>query len=184
MDDIKFNKDFLNLEDKKAYDQLVNTKLPDISLLNQDGNLLKLKRTDTFRLVIYYYSLTGQPEQKLPKNWNNIPGANGCSLLNCNFRDNYESFIECNAIPIGVSTQSVDYIKEMTRRLMIPYDILSDINLLFVKKLNLPTFTINNQIYFKKFTMIVEKGMIKKVFYPVFSSNKHINEILAWLKKT
>ena len=52
--------------------------------------------------------------KKLPENWNKIPGANGCTLENCSFRDNYEKFIELNSIPIGISTQTVEDIYEMT----------------------------------------------------------------------
>ena len=37
--------------------------LPDISLPNKDGILLKLNRNDTFRLVIFFYSLTGNPKK-------------------------------------------------------------------------------------------------------------------------
>ena len=182
MNDSKLIDDLPKLKDDGACDHLKNMKLPNISLPNQDGNLLKLKRLDTFRIVIFFYSLTGHPQKKLPKNWNTIPGAAGCTLETCSFRDNYENLIQLNSIPIGISTQSVDHINEMTTRLMINYDILSDINLIFSKNLNLPTFSINNQIFIKRLTIIVEKNIIKKVFYPIFLPNKHINEVLKWLK--
>jgi len=29
----------------------------------------------------------------------------------------------------------------------------------------------------------VEKNIVKKVFYPIFPPNKHINEVLLWLKE-
>ena len=90
-----------------ACDHLSNTKIPNISLPNQNGNLLKLHRSDTFRLIIYCYPMTGRPDRSLPKNWNNIPGARGCTPQNCSFRDNYDQLIVKNAIPIGISTQSV-----------------------------------------------------------------------------
>ena len=176
-------KDQLNPESKSVIDSLLNTQLPTISLPNQDGNYLKLNRTDTFRLVIYFYSLTGNPNKKLPKNWHQIPGANGCTLENCSFRDNYEKLIELNAIPIGISTQSIDVIKEMTLRLGIQFDILSDAELLCVNKLSIPTFLVEDKTYFKKMTIIVEKNTIKKVFYPVVSVNKHISNVLEWLRQ-
>jgi len=43
--------------DGKA-DHLLNKFLPDISLKNQEGNLLKIKRSDTFRLILYFYPMT------------------------------------------------------------------------------------------------------------------------------
>jgi len=111
--------------DGKA-DHLLNKFLPDISLKNQQGNLLKIKRSDTFRLILYFYPMTGNPNQSLPKNWNQTPGAIGCTVQTCSFRDNYEELIKLNALPIGISTQTIDYIREMTDRLVIPFDVLSD----------------------------------------------------------
>ena len=70
----------------------------------------------------------------------------------------------------------------MTTRLGIQYDVLSDSSLLLTKQLSLPTFSIENKIFVKKITIIVEKNIIKKVFYPIFSINKHIDDIIKWLK--
>ena len=168
--------------DGKA-DHLLNKFLPDISLKNQQGNLLKIKRSDTFRLILYFYPMTGNPNESLPKNWNQTPGAIGCTVETCSFRDNYEELIKLNALPIGISTQTIDYIKEMTDRLAIPYDVLSDSENILLNSLKMPYFEIENKIYFKRSTLIVEKNIVKKVFYPIFPPNKHINEVLQWLKE-
>jgi peroxiredoxin len=40
---------------------LKNKNFPNISLPNQDGNLLNLNRLDTFRMVLYFYPMTGRP---------------------------------------------------------------------------------------------------------------------------
>tara|TARA_B100000676_G_scaffold263692_1_gene275578 strand:+ start:213 stop:767 length:555 start_codon:yes stop_codon:yes gene_type:complete len=183
MDVTKSLKDQQIPENHGSYDHLLDKLLPNISLPNQAGNLLKLNRSDTFRKIIYFYSLTGHPDKKLPENWNKISGAKGCTLENCTFRNNYEKFIQLNSIPIGISTQTVEDINEMTSRLQIQYDVLSDSDLKCVSELKLPTFSINNRIFIKKITIIVEKNIIRKVFFPILSINKHINEILIWLKK-
>ena len=70
----------------------------------------------------------------------------------------------------------------MTERLSVPYDILSDIDEKFINNLNLPTFTILEKNYIKRLTMIIERSIIKKVFYPIASPKKHIIEVLEWLK--
>ena len=183
MDDTKLIKDQLLHDNININDILHNTSLPSISLPNQDGIFLKINRIETFRLVIFFYSMTGHPNKKLPHNWNNIPGAKGCTLENSIFRDNYNNLIELNALPIGVSTQSVEDIKEMTQRLRIQFDILSDFDLILAKELSLPLFSINEKYFIKRLTMIVEKNTIKKIFYPVVSINKHIDDILLWLKE-
>jgi peroxiredoxin len=164
-----------------ACDHLMNLTIPDIALPTQDDNLLKLNRSDTFRLVLFCYPMTGHPERPLPKNWNSIPGARGCTLQNCSFRDNYDNLIKANALPIGVSTQSIEDIKEMTTRLKIPYDVVSDQGLFFSSALKLPTFSIGKNKFLKRITLIIEKSIIKKVFYPIFPPQKHIDDVLDWL---
>ena len=94
MDDTNFLKKQQLPQNNSSCKHLQGKLLPNISLPNQHGNLLQLNRSDTFRLVIYFYSLTGHPNKKLPEKWNSIPGAKGCTLENSYFRDNYEKFIE------------------------------------------------------------------------------------------
>ena len=170
------------VQEEGACDHLLKSIIPYISLPNQDGNLLKLNRSDTFRLVIFCFPMTGHPDRPLPKNWNSISGASGCTVQVCSFRDNYDNLIKNNCIPIGISTQPIKDIKEMTKRLHIPYDILSDQNLNLISKIKLPTFSINNKIFLKRVTLIIEKSVIKKVFYPVLPVGKNIYNVLDWLK--
>ena len=170
------------IDDGKC-NHLINKTIPDISLPNQDGNLLRLNRSDTFRLIIYCYPMTGHPDKLLPKNWDSIPGARGCTPQTCSFRDSYDDFIKLNSIPIGLSTQSTEDIKEMTIRLLIPYDVVSDEEMAFIKLMKLPTFKINNKIYIKRLTMIIEKSIIKHIFYPIFPPDLHVKEVIKWLEK-
>ncbi len=170
-------------ETRAINDKLLDKIMPSISLPNQADNLLQLNREETFRLVFYFYSMTGHPKKKLPDGWANIPGAEGCTLENCIFRDNYENLIELNALPIGISTQTVDEIKDMTDRLRIQHDVLSDSNLICVNQLTLPTFSIGDKKYIKRISIIVEKNIIRKVFYPIVSIHKHIHEVIKWLRK-
>ena len=179
----KFSKELPIPQDDGACKHLENFNIPPLSLHNQDGIMLKLNRLDTFRIVLYCYPMTGSPDRPLPDNWNLIPGARGCTPENCSIRDNYDKILTLNAIPIGISTQSVIDIKEMVTRLKIGHDILSDINLEFAKKLNLPTFKINDKVFLKRITLIIEKSIIKKFFYPIFSPDKHIYEVIEWLKR-
>ena len=179
---IKLPDDLPIPEDDGACNHLTNFIIPPISLPNQDGILLKLNRLDTFRIVLYCYPMTGRPDRPLPNNWDSIPGARGCTSQTCNFRDNYDKIISLNAIPIGVSTQPVDDLKEMVARLGVTFDVVSDINLAFAKKLNLPTFVIDEKVFLKRTTLIIEKSVIKKFFYPIFFPNKHVKEVIKWLK--
>tara|TARA_Y100000590_G_C15360278_1_gene878660 strand:- start:244 stop:798 length:555 start_codon:yes stop_codon:yes gene_type:complete len=171
-------------KDDGACDDLVDKRIPDISLLNQDEKMLKLNRSsDTFRIVLYCFPMTGHPEKTLPSNWNNIPGARGCTPQTCSFRDNYDEIMKFNALPIGMSTQSTAELKEMSLRLKIPYDLVSDQDLKFSKTMKLPIFTINNKEYIKRLTLIIERSIIKYVFYPIFPPDQHVFDVIKWLKK-
>ena len=148
-------------ENESKIKHLYNKTFPDISLPNQEENLLRLYRFDTFRMILYFFPMTGRPDRQLPENWNNIPGAKGCTIETCLFRDN----------------------KEMTARLKVPYDVLSDEKLELQNKLNLPFFLINKKKYLKRITIIIEKNIIKKVFYPIYEIDKHLEEVIRWLQK-
>ena len=181
MNSVSFSDNLSMWKQDGACDHLLNSKIPDISLPTQDNNLLKLNRSDTFRLVIFCYPMTGHPERPLPDNWETIPGAKGCTSQNCSFRDNYDNLVNANSLPIGVSSQSINDIKEMTVRLKIPYDVVSDKELLFAKSMKLPIFSIGKNNFLKRITVIAEKSVIKKVFYPIYSPQNHIDEVLGWL---
>ena len=71
----------------------------------------------------------------------------------------------------------------MSERLKINFDILSDSNLKCSNKLSLSTFSVSGKTYIRRSTIIVEKNIVKKIFYPILSIEKHIKEIIEWLKK-
>ena len=158
MDYNKFPKNLQMLNDDGASDHLYGGEIPNISLQNQDGNLLKLKRLDTFRLVIYFFPMTGSPQKKLPANWSEIPGASGCTSQNISFRDNYEKLVELNAIPIGISTQIVDDLKEMVTRLKIKHDVLIKF---FIKKAHIVIQKKNKYLFTK--TIFLKNSSYKKI---------------------
>lgn len=37
--------------------------------------------------------MTGKPDRPLPDIWSKIPGAKGCAIQTCSFRDNYDALI-------------------------------------------------------------------------------------------
>ena len=96
MDLTKLPDDLPIPEEDGACNHLTNFTIPPISLPNQDGNLLRLNRLDTFRIVLYCYPMTGRPDRPLPPNWDSIPGARGCTPQTCNFRDNYDEIVSLN----------------------------------------------------------------------------------------
>ena len=71
----------------------------------------------------------------------------------------------------------------MTERLGITHDFLSDADLKLTRALSLPSFQIKKQVFIKRLTLIVENTKIEKCFYPIFPPDKHVFEVLNWLKK-
>jgi peroxiredoxin len=47
----------------------------------------------------------------------------------------------------------------------------------------MPTFLVDSKIFIRRITLIIEKKIIKKVFYPINDIHKHIEEVLRWLKE-
>jgi len=55
-------------------------------------------------------------------------------------------------------------------------------NLILTNALNLPRFTVDSKVFIKRHALFVERGEIKKVFYPVFPSHKNAEEVLSWIE--
>jgi peroxiredoxin len=111
-----------------------------------------------------------------------IPGARGCTPQSCGFRDHFAELTRLGvAYVFGLSTQDTDYQREAAERLHLPFALLSDVNLALARAIKLPTFTVTNMILLKRMTLVVDDGMITKVFYPVFPPDQNADEVIAWL---
>ena len=168
-------------QDDGACDHLIGMQLPSLALASTRGrmvDLAKLKGTT----VVYIYPRTGRPDRELPTGWNAIPGARGCTPQSCAFRDHYQELKQLGVSELfGLSTQDTAYQQEAVERLHLPFEILSDETLEFLKALRLPTFEVDGMKLIKRITLIMRDGKIEKVFYPVFPSDKNAGEVMRWL---
>jgi peroxiredoxin len=133
------------------------------------------------RTVVYCYPRTGKPGQDLPRGWDEIPGARGCTPQSCSFRDHHAELRALGARVFGLSTQSTGYQREAAERLHLPFELLSDEGLAFAKGLDLPTFEVEGMTLIKRLTLIIDNGRIENVFYPVFPPGENAEEVVAWL---
>lgn len=168
-------------EDDGACDHLLNETIPNISLIATNGQAINLQDLKG-RLVIYCYPMTKQPDKNLPDGWAEIPGAMGCTPQSCSFRDHYSELKALNTTVYGLSTQTTAYQQEVKERLHLPFELLSDSNLLFSRSLKLPYLYVDEMTLIKRITLIFEEGKIVKYFYPVFPPDKNIDEVLEWLQ--
>jgi peroxiredoxin len=162
---------------------LTGMALPDLALPSTSGRQVNLSKVAAPRIVIYAYPMTGRPDRKLPQGWDDIPGARGCTPETCGFRDHHKELAKLHAEVFGISTQDTPYQQEMVKRLEVPFEVLSDEHLAFIKALRLPTFTVDGMTLNKRLTLIARNGHIEHVFYPVFPPDKHADEVIAWVNK-
>jgi peroxiredoxin len=173
-------------EDDGAAVHLEGARMPQLALPATDGSSFPVYRpAERFnRLVLYAYPRTGRPgEAPLTPEWDQIPGARGCTPESCGFRDHAAELAATGAAVAGVSTQPTDYQLETVERLRLPFPLLSDADLRLAEALRLPTFHAASQIMLKRLTLVVRDGIIEKVFYPVFPPDSHAQEVLGWIQR-
>jgi len=92
-----------------------------------DGGTVSLARLPG-RTVVYAYPRTGEPgKAMLVPEWDQIPGARGCTPQSCSFRDHHAELKAAGADQVfGLSTQSTAYQQDMVERLHLPFPVLSD----------------------------------------------------------
>jgi peroxiredoxin len=168
--------------DDGASDHLPGAPIPPVSLMSTSGERVDLSALPG-RTVVYCYPLTGRPDRELPRGWDEIPGARGCTPQSCAFRDHHAELRDLGARVFGLSTQSTGYQREAAERLHLPYELLSDEDLDFARTLGLPTFETEGMILLKRLTMVIDEGRIEKVFYPVFPPDKNAEEVIGWLRE-
>ena len=162
---------------------LVGLRMPDIALPSTDGGTVDLS-TLSGRCVLYVYPMTGRPDRSLPDGWDQIPGARGCTLQSCSFRDHAAELAALGVTAIyGISTQSNAYQAEAAERLHLPFALLSDAGLELGRALNLPGMIVEGDHLHKRMSMIVDGGEITKVFYPIFPPDKDAENVIAWLQE-
>ena len=166
--------------DDGACDHLPGKAIPGIALDSTAGGPVDLSKANR-PLVLFAYPRTGQPGHPVPEGWDATPGARGCTPQTCAFRDHERQIAVLGYDVYGLSTQDTAYQKEMTNRLRVPFPVLSDEGLEFTSALALPTLRFGGMTLIKRLTLIVSKGVIEKVFYPVFPPHENPDQVVAWL---
>jgi peroxiredoxin len=169
-------------EDDGGARHLPGMKVADLALPATSGAAVNLARL-AGRTVLFIYPRTGVPGVDLPPGWNDIPGARGCMPQSCGVRDHFAELKGLGASHLfGLSTQDTDYQREAAERLHLPFAILSDAGLSFTRAMRLPTFTVAGMTLLKRMALVLDDGVIAKVFYPVFPPDRNAAEVVAWLR--
>jgi peroxiredoxin len=171
---------------------LIGADLPDVTLAGARRGPVRLRDVATEPTVFFFYPRTGVPGQ--PPNmgfdgedWDDIPGARGCTPQSCAFRDAYGDISALGVQVFGVSTQTPAFQRGFMERNGIPFDYLSDSELVLVEAMRLPTFQFPVESggpdrLIKRMAWFVRANRIEKVWYPVFPPDENAAQVLAWLR--
>ena len=169
--------------DDGAAAHLEGTHLPHVPLEATDGSIVDLADVPG-TVVVFAYPRTGRPgEPSLVEDWDQIPGARGCTPHTSGFRDLYPEFTALGVRVFGLSTQDRAYQQEMVERIGVPFSILSDHELTLTHALNLPTMDVAGQTLLKRIAWIARDGVITRTLYPVFPPDANAAEVLAALRE-
>lgn len=169
-------------EDDGAAAHLAGARMPDITLPATDGSEVALGRLRGWS-VVFFYPMTGRPDQPLPDGWDQIPGARGCTPQSCAFRDLSRDLAECGVSALyGISTQSTAYQREAAERLHLPFPLLSDADLALTQALSLPTLRVDDTVLIRRLTLILHDDRIEKVFYPVFPPDRNAGDVMDFMR--
>jgi peroxiredoxin len=169
--------------DDGATRHLVGAKLASVPLRATNGSMVDLS-TLPGGTVVYAYPRTGKPGVENPPGWDMIPGARGCTPQSCSFRDHFAELKGLGVTNLfGLSAQDPAYQQETAERLHLPFAILSDEHLALSRAMKLPTFQTSGMTLFKRFTLVIEDGVVKHVFYPVFPPDRSAADVVEWLSR-
>ena len=89
----------------------VGAKAPDFTLLNKEGEQVKLTMYLGKKIVLYFY-----PRDNTP----------GCTRQACAFAQNFEAFRKKDVVVIGISKDSVASHQKFAAKYDLPFILLSD----------------------------------------------------------
>lgn len=165
-------------------DHLKGMVLPDIALLATDGSLVALGSL-TGLTVLYIYPMTARPGVALPDDWDEIPGARGCTPQSCSFRDHMEELQTLGVNQLfGLSVQETGWQQEAVERLHLPFSLLSDASFQLADALSLPRFVADGMTLLKRMALLIRDRRIEKVFYPVFPPDRNAADVVEYLRNT
>ncbi len=93
-------------------EKLEGMKAPQITLPDQNGEIVSLTDFEGEKYVILYF----YPKDATP----------GCTTQACDFRDSYESFSDLNAVILGVSPDNEASHKRFIEKQGLPFSLLVD----------------------------------------------------------
>ena len=147
----------------------IGQKAPDFTLLNDEGEKVKLSELKGKKVVLYFY-----PKDDTP----------GCTTEACAFRDGINEIKKLGAVVLGVSIDSVESHKKFKKKFDLNFSLLADTDKTMVEAYG--TWK-EKSMYGKKYmgiertTFIIdEQGKISHIF-PKVKVQEHYEEVIEAL---
>ncbi|MFF4398704.1 winged helix-turn-helix transcriptional regulator [Streptomyces sp. NPDC001480] len=160
---------------------LVGRRLPELELVGAEGVPIDPVSTDRAWTVLYCFPGAYAPGgHDYPPGWGQIPGARGCTLESCTYRDRMAAFAERDAKVHGVSTQRPDQLAAFAEHERIAFPLLSDADLQLAAALRLPTFRAAGVDRLKRLTLVLDSSRtVRGVLYPLNDPAGSVDDALA-----
>lgn len=157
--------------------------LPAIALPASDGATISLGQlpANQARAVVVVYPYTGTPGTPDPPGWDGIPGAHGSTPQLLGYERLATAFTGLGFALYGLSAQARDAQQAFATRHALSFALVSDASWILADALELPTFYAGQQRFLSRLTLVIDRGYIRHVFYPVTDPKVDAREVLAWV---
>lgn len=98
------------------------------------------------------------------------------------FRDLRDDFAARHVTIVGISSQPINKQEEAITANRLPHLLARDGALQLADALHLPTFRLGAERVFQRLTLVVVRGTIRQVFFPVAAPGRHAAEVAARLR--
>ncbi len=156
--------------------RLIGMRSPPLTLASAGGERIRLG--DDASLVAYIYPGSDTSDQ----HGSDTPLAD--SEEHRGFRDLHEVFTALHLTIVGVSSQPAKKLRDAITSNRLAQQLASDPTLRLAELLNLPTFRVRGERFYQRLTIVVVRGKITQVYYPVTIPGRHAAEVLAGLQVT
>ncbi|MEU1148613.1 winged helix-turn-helix transcriptional regulator [Streptomyces sp. NPDC005863] len=171
-----------SLEARRVH-ELLGTRVPELQLAGHEGELRDPVATGTPWTVLYCFPGAYARQDAYPPGWAGIPGARGCTLESCTYRDRLAEFTAAGATVQGVSSQRPDEQRAFAEKEGLRFPLLSDAGLALTAALRLPTFRAAGVSRMKRLTLVVDRDrVVRDVQYPVTDVTASVEAALEAVK--
>ena len=161
---------------------LRGAKFPSLELSATNGKNYRLDEALKNPTVMFVYPRSGDPKHPASPEWDEIPGARGCTPQACSYKKEFSFFDSLSIQLFGLSVQSTEYQNEFVSRNELPFPILSDQSLELTQRMEFPTFEFNGLILIQRMVLFIREAQIEDFIYPVFPPKNSAQLSVEWIK--